>query len=95
MNMLGLQYTLHCKVLNHDVFEDDQAVAYHHVSFPRVAGEAQRYDQASFEATVPMELLHDRLIGKDQLVAQLKLKNEETGAEDVLRTDTISVDLAA
>ena len=95
MNMLGLQYTLHCHVYNHEVFDDDRVVSYHHVDFPRVAGEAQRYEHANFDSTVPMEYLHERMIGKDQLVARLKLKNEETGVEDTLDTDTIAVDLAA
>jgi len=42
-----------------------------------------------------MESLHERLIGKDKLVAKLTLTNDETRAEVTARTDTISVDLAA
>ena len=42
-----------------------------------------------------MDNLHERLVGKDKLVAQLKLKNEETGGEGVQRTEVIPVDLAA
>jgi hypothetical protein len=41
-----------------------------------------------------MDHLHERLIGKDKLVAQLKLKDEETGKEDVKRTEALAVDLA-
>ena len=42
-----------------------------------------------------MDNLHERLIGKDKLLAKLTLKNEETGAEDVRRTEVIAVDVAA
>jgi hypothetical protein len=58
-------------------------------------GAARRYEHALFEETVATEFLHDRLLGKDKLVAELKLKNRETGTTDVLRTDTIAVDLVA
>jgi len=48
-----------------------------------------------FETTVDMDSLHERVLGKDNLVAELRLKNQETGTEDVARTDEIAVDLAA
>ena len=95
MNMLGLQYTLHCQVLNREMLDEEPVVSYHHQQFPRVAGMARRYEHVTFDKYEPMYLLHDRLIGKDKLVAQLKLKNEETGAENVQRTEVIAVDLAA
>jgi len=34
-------------------------------------------------------------VGKDKLIAELTLRNEETGEEQKLRTDDVSVDLAA
>ena len=95
MNMLGLQYTLHCQVLNREMLDEEPVVSYHHQQFPRVAGMGRRYEHVTFDKYEPMYLLHDRLIGKDKLVAQLKLKNEETGAESVKRTEVIAVDLAA
>ena len=42
-----------------------------------------------------MDSLHERLIGKDKLVAKLTLTNDETKADVTVRTETISVDLAA
>ncbi len=95
MNMLGLQYTLHCQVLNREMLDEEPVVSYHHQQFPRVAGMARRYEHVTFDTYEPMYRLHDRLIGKDKLVAQLKLKNEETGAENVERTEIVAVDLAA
>jgi hypothetical protein len=95
MNMLGLQYTLHCEVYNKDLFDEYPVVTYRHQTFPRTAGEAPRHEHAVFEDLVPMDNLHERLVGKDKLVAQLKLKNEETGGEEVQRTEVIPVDLAA
>ena len=67
----------------------------HHQSFPRVAGDGRRYEHAVFESSVPMMTLHDRMIGRDKLLARLKLKNEETGAETEERTEVVEVDLAA
>ena len=95
MNMLGLQYTLHCQVLNREMLDEEPVVSYDHQQFPRIAGEARQYEYATFDTYEPMDNLHDRLIGKDKLVAQLKLKNEETGAEDVKRTEIVAIDLAA
>ena len=94
MDLLGLQYTLHCEVLNQYLLAEEPVVTYHHQSFPR-RGYARRHEHAVFEKHLPMDNMHERLIGKDKLVAQLKLKNVETGAEEVQRTDDIEVDLAA
>jgi len=48
-----------------------------------------------FDTNVPMTDLNERLFGKDTLVAELTLKNEETGEQVVERTEEVSVDLAA
>ena len=95
MNILGLQYTLHCKVLNKELLDEVPVVSYRHRRFPRVAGSARPYEYVRFDAYEPTYQLHDRLIGKDKLFAELKLKNEETGAEDVKRTEILAIDLAA
>ncbi len=95
MNLLGLRYTLHCQILNKEMLDEDSVLSYHHQSFPRVAGDGRRYERAVFESSVPVEILHDRMIGKDKLLARLKLKNEETGAETEERTEVVEVDLAA
>jgi hypothetical protein len=95
MNILGLRYTLHCQVLNKELLDEDPVASFRHQSFPRNDGAAREREHAVFETRVPMGNLHERLIGKDKLVAQLKLKNEETHEEEVKRTDVIAVDLAA
>jgi hypothetical protein len=95
MNMLGLQYTLHCNVLNKEMLDEDPVVSYHHQTFPRTPGEALRYEHGMFDSSTAMSNLHERMFGKDRLVAELKLKNEETGSEVVQRTEVIEADLAA
>jgi len=95
MNLLGLQYTLACQILNKDMLEEDPVYTYPMITFPRAAGAGSRYEHALFDTYEAMETLHDRLIGKDKLVAKLTLTNEETNAEVSVRTETIAVDLAA
>jgi len=63
-------------------------------SYPCEQVGARRYEHALFETSVPMDSLHERLVGKDNLVAELRLKNDETHDEYVARTDAIAVDLA-
>jgi hypothetical protein len=82
MNILGLPYTLHCSVLNKEMLDEDPVVSFQHQTFPRSPGGAMRYQ-------------HERVFGNDKLVAELKLKNEEVGAEVVQRTEVIEADLAA
>lgn len=95
MNMLGLQYTLHCEVRNKDLFDEDPVVDYYARTFPRVAGEARRDEHVMFQTSMPMSTLHERPIGKDKLVAQLELKNDETAEQVTQRTEVIDLDLAA
>ena len=95
MDMLGLRYSLTCRVLNKYLLDEDPVITYIERMFPRVPGGAQRYEHVIFDTWSPMYDLHERLIGKDKLIAEIKLRNEETGDEQVLRTDDISVDLAA
>ena len=95
MNLLSLQYTLQCRILNKDLLDEDPVVSYQDIRFPRGDGQAHRYERAVFEQFVPTDNLHERLIGKDKLVAELILRNDESGAEVTQRTEVIDVDLAA
>jgi hypothetical protein len=95
MNMLGLEYTLDCEVLNKELLDEDPVITYRQITFPRLSGAGQRYEHVVFDTYEGMDSLHERLIGKDKLLAQLKLRNGETGEEVTRRTDVISVDLAA
>ena len=95
MDLLGLRYTLDCQVLNKYLIDDDAVLTFRPHSYPREQLGARRYEHAFFETSVPMDTLHERLLGKDNLVAELRLKNDETHDEYVVRTDEIAVDLAA
>jgi hypothetical protein len=95
MNMLGLAYTLTCQVLNKDLLDEDPVITYRQLTLPRMAGGAQRYEHVVFDTFEPMDALHERLIGKDKLVAKITLTNQETHADISVRTETIAVDLAA
>jgi hypothetical protein len=95
MNLLGLQYTLSCQVLNKELLDEDPVLTYRPHTFPTLPGDGRRYEHIIFDTYEYMDSLHDRLIGKDKLVAKLTLTNEETKAEVSARTATISVDLAA
>ena len=95
MDILALRYTLNCQVLNKYMLNDDPVLTYRVHTYPHYGKAARRYEHAVFETTVPMFSLNERLFGKDILVAELKLRNEETGEEVVTRTEEIKIDLAA
>jgi hypothetical protein len=95
MSMLGLEYTLTCQVLNKELLDEDPVITYRQMSFPRLRGEASRYEHVIFDSSEWMDALHERLIGKDKLVAKLTLTNQETHADVSARTEVIAVDLAA
>jgi len=95
MNLLGLQYTLTCQVLNKAMLDENPVVTYRAQRFPIVPGDARSYEHVVFDTHEWVDSLHERLIGKDKLVAKLTLTNDETKADVTARTETISVDLAA
>ena len=95
MDMLGLQYTAECRVYNKYLFDEDPVITYHEQVFPRVRGTGRRYEHVVFETSTTMDDLHERLIGKDKLIADIRLRNGETGDEQKLRTEEIAIDLAA
>jgi hypothetical protein len=95
MDLLGLRYALSCRVLNKYLLDEDPVITYRDHIFPRVPGAGRHHEHVVFETSAPMYDLHDRLLGKDRLIAELTLRNEETRDEQKLRTDDISVDLAA
>ncbi len=95
MDMLGLRYALECTVLNKYLLDEDPVITFREQIFPRVPGAARHQEHVALETSTLMYDLHERLLGKDKLIAEIKLRNEETGEEEVQRTDDISVDLAA
>jgi hypothetical protein len=95
MNMLGLEYSLTCEVMNKELIDEDLVLSYPAQQFPIVAGDARRHSHIVFDTHEWMDALHERLIGKDKLVARLTLTNEETKSAVTVKTEVISVDLAA
>jgi hypothetical protein len=95
MNLLDLHYTLQCRVLNRELLDEDPVVSYQDITYPRIVGDARPFERAVFDQYVPMDHLHKRLIGRDRLLAEIKLKNDETGAEVTQRSQVIDIDLAA
>ena len=70
-------------------------VAFDRQQFPRVPGGATTHEIAAFETAAAMSDLHWYVFGEDTLVAQLTLRNEETGVETVKRSDVLQADLTA
>ena len=93
MNTAGLYYTLSCEVINKDPLTDNPVVTYGQQRLPRE--QASQHEHVVFDANVRMGDLHERLIGRDRLRANLTLKNEETDATITRRTEVVAVDLAA
>jgi hypothetical protein len=63
--------------------------------YPGRPGEPRAQEHARFDAATALNALHVYIFGKDSLVAQLTLKNVESGATTVKRTPVVSLDLAA
>jgi len=98
MNVLGLRYKLDCRILEEDIYmlpKQGPVVTSHHQGFPRPVGGVERYDQAKFEAVVAISDLREHDFGKDKLVAELELQNQETGEWVVGRSHVVAADLAA
>lgn len=95
MDLLGLRYTLSCRVLNEYLLDEDPVLTYRERHYPHGDDGARQHEHAEFYTDVPMYTLNERLLGKDKLVAEVTLRNDETGSQNVARTDEIAVDLAA
>jgi hypothetical protein len=95
MQRLGLRYLLRCELLNMEMLYPESVAAFVWQEFPLLPGEARAHEHAVFQTVSSMNELHLYIFGKDSLVGQLTLKNEETGVETVARTHVVMVDLAA
>jgi hypothetical protein len=95
MALLGLSYSLRCELLNMEMAYPESVVLFAGQEFPVIPGQGQPHENATFEATTAMNALHLYIFGKDTLVAELTLKNEESGAAAVKRTPAVAVNLAA
>lgn len=95
MNMLGLRHRLQCKLQDMAMLYPDTVLLFEQQRFPHAPGGAKRYEHAVFETVAAMSDLHLYVFGKDTLLAEVTLTNEETGSEHHERSKTIAVDLAA
>jgi hypothetical protein len=95
MTRLGLRYLLRCELLNMEMLYPESVAAFVWQEFPHSPGEVRAREHAAFETVSPMRDLHLYIFGKDLLVAQLTLRNEETGVQELTRTPVVMVDLAA
>jgi hypothetical protein len=95
MTRLGLRYLLRCELLNMEMLYPVSVAGFVSQEFPRSPGEARAHEHVVLETVSPRRELHLYIFGKDSLGAQLTLKNEETGAEELSRTPVVMVDLAA
>ena len=95
MTQLGLSYSLRCELLNMEMMYPASVVLFAGQDLPVIPGQGQSHEHATFAATTAMNALHMYIFGKDTLVAELTLKNQESGATTVKRTPAVSVNLAA
>jgi hypothetical protein len=97
MNILGLRYKLDCRILEEDIYmlpKQSPVVTFLHQDFPRPMSGVEQYEQAKFEVVVPTSDLREHDFGKDKLIAELKLQDEETGRWVVGRSQVVAIDLA-
>jgi len=95
MTLLGLSYSLRCDLLNMEMLYPESVVAFAEQKLPGVPGRGQSHAHATFEAATAMNALHVYIFGKDTLVAELTLTNDESGVTTVMRTPAVAVNLAA
>jgi hypothetical protein len=95
MNRLGWRYTLRCRVVNKDLWYETTSLVLEDVELPRVPGAATASEEVVFEVVAPLDALREHMFTRDELLAELTLVNNETGSEQVARSETQTVDLAA
>jgi hypothetical protein len=93
MNKLGLRYTVGCQVLNKDRNYEDPVIRFHDQDLPLTPTAATLSEHVVFRTDAVMSDLHQRLFGKDQLLAEFTLTDTETGAEEVRRSNLLAVNL--
>lgn len=95
MNLLGFRYTLECHLLNMEMLYPETIINFVPRQFPRIRDGAKAYEEPAFEAVAPTKDLHLYIFGKDSVVAELRLSNQDVGTVSVKRTPVMLVDLAA
>ena len=94
MNILGLRYQVQCRVIDRDMLNDQPVATFTSIALPRISGNATAHDHIRFSELDPMYDLHSpRLLGKDRLIAEVTLRNQETGEEKTAKSEMVVVDL--
>ncbi len=94
VNLLGLRYRLHCRLFNKDLWDVEPVAVFDDRMFTREAGATVSQDErVVFDTVRKMSDLHIHVFSKDELVAELRLENEETGEDVIGRTKVVAVDL--
>src|SRR5215471_2940522 len=77
MNLLGMRYTLECNLLNMEMLYPESVINFGLLQFPRIRDGASTLERPVFEAVAPTKDLHLYIFGKDPVVAELRLSNED------------------
>lgn len=95
MQLLGLRYHVQCEVIDKDLWDVQPVAIFDDWTLPRPTEmTASKHEHVVFNTDRPMSDLHTHFLTHDQLQAEVKLLNDETGEEVVARTDFVAVDLA-
>jgi hypothetical protein len=78
-----------------DMLYEPAEVPFHKVEFPPIGRTARTQERVELQAEAAMHVLHRFVFGKDSLVAELTLRNQETGEETIERSSVLRVNLAA
>jgi hypothetical protein len=95
MNRLGLRYTLRCRVVNKDLWYETTSLTYDDRELPGVPGAAAASEEVIFETVALLDALREHMFTRDELFAEVTLVNNETGTEQLARSETQPVDFAA
>jgi len=94
MNLLGLRYSLHCRLFNKDLWDVEPVASFDDQTIPgatEVMLPALRH--VVFDMVRPASELHTHVFSRDQLEAELTLENAETGEQTITHTALVPIDL--
>lgn len=94
MNLLGLRYTVRCRVINRDLWYETTALEFDDIRLPHVGKNASTSEEVVFDTTLPADALREHMFTREQFIAELQLIDTEAGAEQVVRSETVTVDMA-
>jgi len=89
MRLLGVRYTVDCRIVNQDLWYEDTVLRYEQ---GEVAPGGTSVSMV-FESASAMSALHDHLFTPDKLLAEFTLTDQETQDSEVKRSPVLSVAL--